>query len=228
MMILPKFAIGDFWSAFAANHLAALGPAMRALSHETQPSALATYIQILSLLPDLKFDPYFRRFLQHPTQSKEIPNIIAATFTKGVAWLKSSGPGYISMLMIHCLFWVDPKQGDDGRACIDAEIRIALDKKLKAFLALPQLECLDQMQRIEMERLSRVPACAASEEVGSRYILETQRYLELGLEMCGKENCGHKAEMRCSVCKSARYCGKAHQAWHWKNGHKLRCFPLVN
>src|ERR1700676_1801450 len=63
MMALPPFAIADFWSAFTAFHIIQLSSSLLALSHDTQPKTLSTLIQILSLLPDPKEGPYFRRFL---------------------------------------------------------------------------------------------------------------------------------------------------------------------
>ncbi|KZP13368.1 hypothetical protein FIBSPDRAFT_135867 [Athelia psychrophila] len=232
MRILPPPALKSFWRAFAANHLSALGSSMRSLSYDHQPIALSTYIQILSLLPDPKDDPYFRRFLQHPTQSKDIPNIIASAFVKGIPWHRPSGPGYISTLMIHCLFWVDPKSGSDGRGSIDLDIRQPLQVKLKALLDIAAPEGGNradwESQRVDVERLSGIIGCLASEEVGPHYIQSTQQYLQRDLDGCAKEDCDEEGELRCSVCKIARYCGKKHQAWHWKNGHKMSCFPSVD
>ena len=230
MTALPKPATDMFWTAFAANHLAAFGPAIRALSHDTQPHALARYIQILSLLLDPKDDPYFRRFLQHPTQSKDISNIVASAFVKGVEWIKPSSPERIATLLIHLLFWVDPKTGDDGRGSIDAPIRGPLRAKLTAILELPSTKSLNLPQRVDLERLDRVLGCMASDEVGSYYIQSTQEYLQHNPDVCGKWDCEEEEEpeLRCSKCKTVKYCGKAHQAWHWKNGHKLKCFAPVD
>ncbi|KAF7972310.1 hypothetical protein HWV62_18490 [Athelia sp. TMB] len=230
MAVLPKPATDMFWTAFAANHLAALGSAMRALSHDSQPRALARYIQILSLLLDPKDDPYFRRFLQHPTQSKDVANIVASAFVKGIEWIRPSGPELIATLMIHLLFWVDPKTGDDGRGSIDAPNRGPLQAKLAAILESPSIKRLDLPQRVDLERLAGILGCMASEEVGSYYIQSTQDYLQRDLDACGKWDCEEEdePELRCSKCKTVKYCGKAHQGWHWKNGHKLKCFAPVD
>ncbi|KAJ7896266.1 hypothetical protein B0H14DRAFT_2678883 [Mycena olivaceomarginata] len=36
----------------------------------------------------------------------------------------------------------------------------------------------------------------------------------------------HLELLRCSQCKTVRYCGQECQPWHWKNGHKVRCFRI--
>src|SRR5882724_452763 len=151
MMMLPPFAITDFWSAFAAHYLPQLCTCLRALSHNTQPQALATLIQIISLFPDPKEEPYFRRFLCHPTEPKGIPNLIAAAFYRGVAWKRPSGPGNICSLLIHCLFWADTSLGNDGKASIDAEIRTLLAAKLGLLVEDDGFQRLDQLQRVEIE-----------------------------------------------------------------------------
>jgi len=224
MMILPPFAITDFWSAFAAHYLTQLCTSLRALSHDTQPEAISTLIQILSLLPDPKTEPYFRRFLCHPTQPKGIPTLIAAAFVKGVAWKRPSGPGHICSLLIHCLFWADTSLGDDGKASIDAEVRKALKTKLELVIENEKFGQLDDLQRVEIERLKGIfgPVEAMPADT---YLKSTRQYLEDQLLFCADKKCHSEAEMTCSRCKTVRYCGRTHQAQHWKNGHKLRCFP---
>jgi len=224
MLGLPSFVIIDCWSAFAAHHITQLSSSLRSLSHDTQPQALATLIQILSFLPDPKSEPYFRRFLRHPMQAKGIPTLIAAAFVRGVAWKRPSGPGQICSLLIHCLFWADTSLGDDGKASIDVEVRKALARKLTQLIGNEGFEQLEQLQRVEIERLKGILG-AIEGMPADTYLKSTQQYLDGQLEICENNNCAEEAEMTCSRCKTVRYCGRAHQAHHWKNGHKLRCFP---
>src|ERR1700691_2898416 len=224
MMILPPFAITDLWSAFAAHHITQLTSSLRSLSHDTQPKAFATLIQIFSLLPDPKSEPYFRRFLLHPTQPQGIPTLIAKAFVRGVAWKRPSGPGQICSLLIHCLFWADTSLGDDGKASIDVEVRNALAEKLSHLISNNGFEQLEELQRVEIKRLEGILR-AIEGMPEDAYLKSTQRYLQGQLEICENKSCAEEAEMTCSRCKTVRYCGKAHQAYHWKNGHKLRCFP---
>jgi hypothetical protein len=224
MTILPPFAITDFWSAFAAHHLTQLATSLRTLSHDTQPQALATLIQILSLLPDPKTDPYFRRFLRHPTQPKGLPTLIGAAFSRGVSWKRPSGPGQICTLLIHCLFWADTSLGDDGKGSIDAEVRKSVRAKLALLIESEGFQRLDQFQRVEIERLKGILGAIEAMPVDT-YLRSTREHLEDQLLYCASKDCFSDAEMTCSKCKTVRYCGRAHQAHHWKNGHKLRCFP---
>lgn len=39
--------------------------------------------------------------------------------------------------------------------------------------------------------------------------------------------CAAPATQRCSNCRAVRYCDKAHQRAHWKNGHKASCHPYA-
>jgi hypothetical protein len=224
MMVLPPFAITDFWTAVAAHHLPQLCHSLHALSHKTQPQAFATLIQILSLLPDPKTEPYFRRFLCDPTQPKGIPTLIAAAFVHGVAWKRPSGPGQICSLLIHCLFWADTSLGDDGKASINAEVRKELATKLGLLIQNDGFERLDRLQRVEIERLNGILQAVESMPADT-YLKSTQKYLAEQLVYCAKKNCASDAEMTCSRCKTVRYCGRSHQAHDWKTGHKLRCFP---
>lgn len=224
--ILPPFAIADFWSAFAAHHITQLSSSLLALSCDTQPEALFTLIQILSLVPDPKTEPYFRKFLRHPTQSKGIPTLIAASFVRGIDYKRPSSPGHICSLLIHCLFWADTSLGDDGKASIDVGVRKALARKLELIIENPGFERLDQLQRVEVQRLEGILQAIEGMPENS-YLRSTRQHLEGQLEICANMNCTAEADMTCSRCKTVRYCGKAHQAHHWKNGHKLRCFPTT-
>ena len=48
----------------------------------------------------------------------------------------------------------------------------------------------------------------------------------INIEAC--DNCGNTATncKYCSLCRTARYCGRACQKEDWKNGHKLICRPV--
>lgn len=222
MMVLGP-VLTDFWSAFAANHITQLISSLRALSHDTQPQAVATLIQILSLLPDPKIEPYFRRFLRHPTQPQGIPTLIAAAFVRGVAWKRPSGPGQICSLLIYCLFWADTSLGDDGKASIDASVRDTLAEKVGILIESDEFTLLDRFQRVEVERLKGILRTIEGMPEDA-YLRSSRDHLEGQLEVCANMTCAEEAEMTCSRCKTVRYCGRAHQAHHWKNGHKLRCF----
>jgi hypothetical protein len=221
MLVLPETIVHAFWGAFAAHNLPRLVSSLRTLSPTTQPKAIATYIQILSLLPDPKVEPYYRRFLQ---QTKDnFPTIIAEAFVRGVTWKRPSGPGHICTLIIHVLFWCKTSLGDDKRASIDAAVRVGLARKLKAILEMPSFERLEQGQQVEIERLAGILNVV---EVlpGDTYLTSTQQHLANQVDGCANMECGEEAKMTCSRCKSVRYCGKNCQQVGWKNGHKLTCF----
>lgn len=221
--MLPRFAIDDFWSAFAANHLGALASAIRPLSITTQRQALSTLIQILSLLPDPNHEPYFRRFLRHSPQSDGLATLVANAFVHGIEWKHPGGPGAICTLIIHFLHWCDTSRGDDGKASIDAEVRGALVEKLGKLKTSPNFDKLEEMQRSEMERLLKMLK-AIQHLPGNTFLSSTRQYLEQQLEECTNPSCDREADLTCSRCKSVRYCGSTCQKWHWRNGHKLRCF----
>ncbi|KAJ6558259.1 hypothetical protein B0H19DRAFT_1070792 [Mycena capillaripes] len=223
ILILPLEAISVFCGAFAAHHLTDIAVSLRRLSHTTQRQAMSTAIQILSLLPDPKKQPYFRKFLRNRDASKDLPNIIANAFVKGTTWKKPSGPGHHCTLIIHTLFWCDPSLGDDGKASIDAEIRSALAVAIQSTIDHPRAADLEPQQLMEIQRLQG--ALEAIEEMpGPYYVQSTREYLEGQVDMCDGNSCDEEAELSCSKCKTARYCGKECQSWHWKNGHKVRCF----
>lgn len=225
MLILPPFAVLDFWSAFAAHHLGQLATSLRALSRTTQPRAFSTLIQVLSLLPDPKTEPYFRRFIQSP-QYADLANIIADGFVQGIRWKRPSGPGQICCLIIHFLFWGNSTKGDDGKASIDADVRTKLARKLDALIGTPEFERLPEIQRVDIERLHGILKCIEGMPA-DYYLSSTRSYLEGQVDNCGRSSCDEEAELACSKCKTVRYCGKKCQTWHWKNGHKLRCFQVA-
>ncbi|KAF7328786.1 hypothetical protein MVEN_02507500 [Mycena venus] len=222
ILILPPEAISIFWSVFAAHHLTDIAVSLRRLSHTTQRQAISTAIQILSLIPDPKEQPYFRKFLQNSVASKDIPNIIANAFVKGTTWKRPSGPGHHCSLIIHMLFWCDASLGDDGKASIDAEIRTALAAAIQSTLNHPRAAEMEQRQLMEVERLQGT--LAAIEEMGAPFLDSTRSHLDVQVDFCSGNSCCEEAELACSKCKTVRYCGKECQSWHWKNGHKIRCF----
>lgn len=56
LAILPREVLDDIYIAFSAHHLPALANSLRKLNPDTQPVALANLIQLMSLLPDPKYD----------------------------------------------------------------------------------------------------------------------------------------------------------------------------
>ncbi|KAJ6552075.1 hypothetical protein DFH09DRAFT_601355 [Mycena vulgaris] len=224
ILILPPDAISIFWDAFAANHLNDVAVSLRRLSHATQPQAVSTAIQILSLIPDPKNQPYFRKFLRNPVASKDLPTIIARAFTKGTTWKRPSGPGHICTLIIHMLFWCDASLGDDGKASIDADVRAALIPRLDAIIGNPRVTGMEELQLVEVQRLHGILG-AIEGMPGAHYLNSTREYLEGQVDgFCEGDMCDEDPDLSCSKCKTARYCGKECQSWHWKHGHKVRCF----
>ncbi|KAJ7140020.1 hypothetical protein C8R43DRAFT_1131761 [Mycena crocata] len=223
ILILPPEAISIFWGVFAAKHLTDIAVSLRTLSHATQRQAMSTAIQILSLMPDPKQQPYFRKFLRNPDACKGLPTIIARAFVKGTTWKRPSGPGYHCTLIIHTLFWCDPTLGDDGKASVDAAVRVELAAALQSMIDDPRTADLGQHQAVEIRRLHGIlRAVEAMPE--AHYLDSTRRHLEDQLDVCEGDLCDEEPGLSCSKCKTARYCGKECQAWHWKNGHKVRCF----
>ncbi|KAJ7725198.1 hypothetical protein B0H16DRAFT_284328 [Mycena metata] len=224
ILILPPEAISVFWGAFAANHLLDIAVSLQRLSHATQREAVSTAIQILSLIPDPKEQPYFRKFLRNSTACKDIPNIVANAFVKGTTWKKPSGPGNHCTLIIHTLFWCDPSLGDDGKASVDAGIRAALVEELQKVLDHPRAAEMPRLQLVEVQRLQGILGAIESMPE-AHYLNSTRGYLEGQVDdFCDGDECEEDPELSCSKCKTTRYCGKECQTWHWKNGHKVRCF----
>ncbi|KAG7098447.1 hypothetical protein E1B28_000397 [Marasmius oreades] len=219
----PRVMTNAWWNAFIAQHLPALVSALKNASRETQKLYVSMLIEILSLFPDPKESSYFRRFLTNSELCIGLPTLIARHFVEGIEWKRPSGPGHICTLIIHTVHWCDPSLGDDGKCSIDADIRARLCDKTKTLI--DQLKGrLEQMQLIEIERLNGLLGFLDSLP-GGQYVRSTRDYLEGQVDMCERWECGEdEAPLRCSKCRSARYCGKKCQNWHWKNGHKLNCF----
>ncbi|KAJ7266368.1 hypothetical protein B0H12DRAFT_1179522 [Mycena haematopus] len=224
MSVLPPKAISIFWSAFAAHHLTDIASSLRSFSPVTQKQALSTAIRILSLLPDPKEEPYFRKFLRNATAAKDLPTIIARAFVQGTTWKPPAGPGEHCTLIIHTLFWCDPALGDDGKASVDAAVRTSLATALDSLIPQRSENTRIVPQFVEMERLRGILG-AIEMMPGAHYLSSTQSYLDGQLDMCaGRDMCAEDPELACSKCKTVRYCGKECQTWHWKNEHKARCF----
>ncbi|KAJ7689017.1 hypothetical protein B0H17DRAFT_937700 [Mycena rosella] len=220
ILILPPEAISIFWGAFAANHLDDVAVSLRRLSHATQRQAISTAIQILSLIPDPKEQPYFRKFLRNSGAAKDLPTIIARAFVKGTTWKRPSGPGHHCALIIHMPFWCDPSLGDDGKASVDADARGAWpfhrgDTGKSARCGNGTAPAHERLQGI-LGAIEAMP--------GGHYLNSTRIQLEDQSDMCDGESCNEDPELSCSKCKTVQYCGKECPIWYWKHGHKVRYF----
>ncbi|KAF9048013.1 hypothetical protein BDZ89DRAFT_1089219 [Hymenopellis radicata] len=228
LAILPAQVLDTLYIAFSAKHLAALVKSLRALNRDTQRTAVSTYIQILSLLPDPKENAYLRRFLRSP-RAAGLPTLVASHIVQGVAWMRPSGPGQLCTLLIHMLFWCDTQMGDDQCASIDKATREQLAVMLADLGAKPDIARLPELQRVELERLAGI--LNAIEHMPADYYLKsTSEFLEE--QVHGQEECivcmDDEAEMSCSQCKSVRYCSKECQMEAWKAGHKQRCWKMMD
>ena len=221
MLALPPFILDTFWGAFTAHHLSALASSLRALSPSTQPKALSTLLQILSLLPDPKSEPYFRKFLRHSPQSDGLPTLIATAFLRDIDHNGPDGPWHLCTLIMHLLFWCDPAQGNDGKASIDAEVRMALGREVRLVTESSQVSQLQFPLRLGLERLCSI-LDAIEHMQGDLYLAQAFQFLKD--TSCARPFCCEDGKLTCSKCKSVRYCGEICQTLHWKNGHKLQCF----
>jgi hypothetical protein len=149
--------------------------------------------------------------------------LIADAFVQGISWQR---PSNLFTLIANLLLWCDVKQGDDGKASIDAKVRCALFEKLKSFQTYEGFMRLEQAQQKEIQRLSEI-LNAIDQSEQSTYISSTQQHLQDQLSGCQNPSCNKEAENTCSRCKSVRYCGKPCQSLDWRNGHKMRCFQAV-
>jgi hypothetical protein len=216
MYVLPKEAISLMWAAFCARHAGKLAKNLRELSLETQPKAFATYVQILSLLPEASHEPYYRIFLSSP-ESKQLPNIIGNAFAQGIQWRHPSGPGSICGLLIELLFWCDTTEGDDKKSSMDADVRKRVAHKTKLLKSSNNFQQLNIMQRADIERLDGVLEVIELMP-GDLYLRSTREQLMGQVDCCGNEECDKSPTMRCAKCKSVGYCGRECQAKHWKSG----------
>lgn len=221
-LILPDFIIRAEYMAFTANFLHLLGARLRHTSLRYQPKLFATYVQIFTILPEPKLNPFLRRYLQDKGLVQGLGNQIGRAFLDGVPWRKPSGPGYICTLLMNMLIWCDPSLGDDGKACIDTVVREGLFKKTKALQETKGFENIDEFQRVEVARCNGM-LNAIEELPDDLYVTSTRQHLLAQLDGCGNPECGEDATLTCSRCKGTRYCGRDCQQKAWKE-HKLFCF----
>ncbi|KAL0947158.1 hypothetical protein HGRIS_013285 [Hohenbuehelia grisea] len=220
---LPSLLVNAWWLAFSAQHLPALATSLCAPNSEKRPKSVSKLIQILSLLPEPKSNPYLRRFLTNSTTAAGLPNAVARAFCSRVELRRGSGPGAIAALIANLLFWCPPSLGDDGKAAIDASLRQDLASKLEIITETASFASLSTVQQAEVQRLhGLLGALEAMPE--ATYVTSTRQYLEGQLEGCAYPDCDEDGAQRCTRCKSVEYCGKECQTLHWKNGHKLVCF----
>jgi hypothetical protein len=225
MINLPTEAVRTLWSSFIVHHILSLASTLRTLSYETQPQAIGTLVQILSLLPDPKENAYFRKFLLS-SHSAGLPNLIAEYFIRGVAWKRPSGPGFICKLLMHFIVWCDPSQGDDHKACINTDFRIRLGQKVILLRSRPQFHSLDGDQRLDIQRLEEFLVCVQCMPEDS-FVRGARDNLQKCLDVCDGPDCAQPAELWCSKCKGVRYCGRDCQTRHWGGEHKLWCFTTI-
>lgn len=222
----------NFYLAFSAKYLPKLVSALRATSRETQHKAFSSYIQLLSLLPDPKNNPYFRKYLSLP-EVAGLPTFIASSFVEGVSWLHPSGPGHICTLIIHLLHWCDVNLGDDGRASVDKHVRKELAQKLGDLMQREEFQRLDEIQQVDIERLEGildvVEGMPVPPDDPGYYLKSTHAFLDGGIP--GQYECyvcvDDDPELQCSRCKSVKYCGKECQKKDWKQGHRMGCFAMA-
>ncbi|GJE95987.1 zinc finger MYND domain-containing protein [Phanerochaete sordida] len=215
--------------AFSARHLPALAACITSCDRATQPVALSTYIQVLSLLPAPESNAYLRAFLSSPAATG-LPNVIAWHFTRGLHWIAPSGPGHVCALLTSLLFWCDAALGDDTRASIDARLRSELGATLPLYLSGETTDRPREVRRLALERLAVVLKridCASAAEA-CEYLAGARRRHGVGRpaqrECCV---CHRVTELLCSQCKTVRFCGKECQAVAWKDGHQLQCFTAA-
>lgn len=225
--VSPK-ELDSIYLAFSAKHLASLVRALRALDRSNQPKAVSTYIQILSLLPDPKYNAYLRRYLRSP-RAVGLPNLVTSHVTEGISWMSPSCPGHVCTLLIHLLFWCDTQMGDDKRASIDKALRDKLATMLVDLSAQPDVASLERYQRIEIDRLAGI--LNVLEQMPEDYYLRSSQDHLQG-QVLGQDECiecmDDDAGMLCSQCKSVRYCSKECQMKAWKGGHKRACWKMLD
>ncbi|KAI0808924.1 hypothetical protein BC629DRAFT_1480343 [Irpex lacteus] len=226
---LPRTTLDTIYKAFCAAHLPALATALRKPDPKTQRIALASYIQIFSLFPEPKVNPYFRRFLRNKSLIADIPTIITTAFVDGIPWKRPSGPGHICSLLTTSMIWCDTSVGDDGQSCLDADLRKRLSAKVaELHKATENSEALDFFQRTEIARFDGLLNTLEKYVCPTGYYLTSSReFLESssGEDVCVV--CMEDAELTCSNCKAVRYCSQGCQKRDWKASHKFGCFKVA-
>jgi hypothetical protein len=210
------------WAPFCAKHLSKMAAILRSLSRGKQPKALTTYLQILSLIPEPKREPYWRMFL-HSSESDRIPNIVGNAFAEGVQWRRPSGPGFICGAIIALLLWCDSAQGDDKRAPVDVAIRRAIARKVQEVRSNTSFHRLDERQQVDIERLDGI--LSAIEHTPRDTYLSSTRDSHAGQVdgRCGNDECLEDPTTLCAKCRAVEYWRRECQLKHWKE-HKMRCF----
>ncbi|KZV65486.1 hypothetical protein PENSPDRAFT_586812 [Peniophora sp. CONT] len=218
--------------AYSAKHLPATVAALKALDINTQPRYASGLINILSVLPDPKENPYLRTVL-----ASEAPRGLGTIITRAycddkIQVLLPDGTGDILTFIIHTLFWSPYQWGDDGKGSIDAAERARLHEKLQALEdALPPRPPASPRGAVntwyEIKRLNGLlHPLEHLEGPPGWYIMHTQWGLQRRidpLDMCNVCMDNGEHVERCSRCKAVGYCGAKCQKKAWK-AHKLRCF----
>ena len=225
---LPRATLDSIYKAFCAAHLPALANALRAVDPKTQPIALANFVEILSLLPDPRANPYFRRFLFNKTLVADIPTIVTTAFVEGIPWKQPSGLGTICLLLKNLLLWGDSALGDDRRTCLNADLRKRLFVKVSGIKrTAANNPALEASQREHIIRLDELLCMLDAGRCRTGGLLNSSRRgpaRSLWGDFC--VTCNGEAKLTCSTCKVAKYCGEACQKQDWKAGHKYGCFKV--
>lgn len=224
MAPFPTTVLDPMYLAFTAKYLPALVAALRTLSRRTQPKAFAHTVQVLTLLPPCRENPYLRMFLESP-QAAGLPTLLARALCDGVKWLAPSGPGYICHTLIDMVVWCAPAMGDDGKAAIDSAVRTRLAEKLVAMQQADGFAALSEFQRAEIQRLAGMLRYVEGAPEILASMREFHRGQVQGLESCAV--CDKDTDLHlCSRCKTVKYCGQECQAKDWKDKHIVRCFTV--
>jgi len=147
-------------------------------------------------------------------QPKGIPYLISATLYRGVAWKRPSGPRNICSLLIHCLFWP-----------IRTWAMAGLRKPPSMLKFADKVRASHQRRWVSTAR----PTSARGDSKVAWHVRlcpETSisnPHVDIWRSSCCIANCFSPVEMTCSKCKTVRYCGRHHQAHHWKNLTGICC-----
>ncbi|KAF8603356.1 hypothetical protein BDV93DRAFT_473394, partial [Ceratobasidium sp. AG-I] len=217
---LPKDIARAVWIRFGGRNLVSISRALHSMSLSSQPKAFATYVQILSLLPDPMEFPNFRVFLRGHN-SNGLANIIGAAFIANLHWRLPSGPGDICNLLIHLLMWNDPNLGDDKKSCMDYSIRRGVQRKIRALKSRNMFFYFNEHQGAGLCRLDGV-LMAIQNYPEATYLERVQDNQNVDMFVCGNQECDREPTLRCKKCMLALYCGDACQSAHWRE-HCVEC-----